>query len=48
MKKNNNEEKVKVKIDKRKLLTKIMATCLLTIMVFASFATCIYYVIASV
>ena len=45
---NNNEEKVKNKIDKKKILTKVMAVFLLAAMILASCSTCIYYVVANV
>ena len=44
-----NEEKIKNnKIDKKKILTRVMAVFLLTAMILASCSTCIYYVVANV
>ena len=44
---NKKEEniKIKTKIDGRAIFTKIMAVFLLVLMVLASSATCIYYVV---
>lgn len=42
------EEKIKNKIDGKKIFGKVMAIFLLTAMVLASCSTCIYYVVASV
>lgn len=51
MKKDKKEKqeqtKVKVKIDKSKIASKIMAVFLLVLMILASSATCIYYVVQS-
>ncbi len=44
----NKEEKVKNKIDKKKIFGKLMAIILLSAMVLASCSTCIYYVMAAV
>lgn len=44
----NNEEKVKNKIDKRKIFGKFMAAFMLVAMVLASCSTCIYYVVSAV
>ena len=47
----NKEEKIKSKvdnkIDKKGILTKVMAIVLLSAMVLASCSTCIYYVVQS-
>ena len=42
------EEKIKNKIDGKKIAGKIMAAFLLTAMILASCSTCIYYVMAAV
>lgn len=47
MKKEKNNT-IKAKIDKRQVLTKIMAGILLSAMVLAACSTCIYYVMANV
>ena len=44
---NKKEENIKTKIDGRAIFTKIMAVFLLVLMVLASSATCIYYVVQS-
>ena len=46
---NKKEEniKIKTKIDGKAIFTKIMAVFLLVLMVLASSATCIYYVVQS-
>lgn len=44
----NKEEKIKNKIDVKKIFGKAMALFLLTAMVLASCSTCIYYVVSSV
>ena len=44
----NKEEKVKNKIDKKKIFGKLMAIILLSAMILASCSTCIYYVMAAV
>ena len=44
----NKEEKVKNKIDKKKIFGKLMAIILLSAMILASCSTCIYYVVAAV
>lgn len=46
--KKNEEQKIKNKIDGKKIFGKVMAIFLLTAMVLASCSTCIYYVIANV
>ena len=43
---NKKTEKIKNKIDKKQILTKVMAVILLTAMVLASCSTCIYYIVA--
>ena len=52
MKKDKKEKqeqtKVKVKIDKGKIVSKIMAVFLLVLMILASCSTCIYFVVSSV
>ena len=52
MKKDKTEKqeqsKVKVKIDKSKIVSKIMAVFLLVLMIMASCSTCIYFVVTSV
>ena len=52
MKKDKKEKpeqtKVKVKIDKSKIASKIMAVFLLVLMILASCSTCIYFVVTSV
>ena len=49
MKKDKKEQtKVKVKIDKSKIASKIMAVFLLVLMILASCSTCIYFVVTSV
>ena len=42
------EDKIKNKIDGKKIFGKVMAIFLLTAMVLASCSTCIYYVVAAV
>ena len=42
------EIKVKNRIDKRTVLTKIMASFLLVLMVLASCSTCIYFVVSNI
>ena len=42
------EEKVKNKIDKQKIFSKLMAIFLLVAMVLASCSTCIYFVVTSI
>ena len=44
----NKEEKIKNKVEIKKILGKVMAIFLLTAMVIGSCSTCIYYVVASV
>ena len=44
----NKEEKVKNKIEGKKIFGKIMAGFMLVAMVLASCSTCIYYVVAAV
>lgn len=44
----NKEEKIKNKIEGKKIFGKIMAVILLTAMILASCSTCIYYVVAAV
>ena len=44
----NKEEKVKIKIEGKKIIGKLMAVILLTAMILASCSTCIYYVVAAV
>lgn len=44
----NKEEKIKNKIDGKKIVGKIMAAFLLTAMILASCSTCIYYVVANI
>ena len=52
MKKDKKEKQeqtnVKVKIDKSKIASKIMAVFLLVLMILASCSTCIYFVVTSV
>ena len=42
------EEKIKNKIDGKKIFGKVMAVFLLTAMILASCSTCIYYVVANI
>ena len=44
----NKEEKIKNKVEIKKILGKVMAIFLLAAMVIGSCSTCIYYVVASV
>lgn len=44
----NKEEKMKNKIEGKKVFGKIMAAFMLVAMVLASCSTCIYYVVAAV
>ena len=46
--KKEKEEKVKNKIDKQKIFSKLMALFLLVAMVLASCSTCIYFVVTSI
>lgn len=46
--KKEKEEKVKNKIDKQKIFSKLMAIFLLVAMVLASCSTCIYFVVTSI
>ena len=48
MKKTENVEKTKNKIDKSKIFGKVMAGILLSAMLLASCSTCIYYVVEAV
>ncbi len=49
MKKEKKEQtKAKIKIDKSKIASKIMAVFLLVLMILASCSTCIYFVVSSV
>ena len=52
MKKDKKEKqeqaKVKIKIDKSRIISKIMAVFLLVLMILASCSTCIYFVVTSV
>lgn len=47
MKKEKNNT-IKTKIDKRQVITKVMAGILLAAMVLAACSTCIYYLMANV
>ena len=46
-KKKEENVKIKTKIDGKAIFTKIMAVFLLVLMILASSATCIYYVVQS-
>lgn len=46
--KKEKEEKVKNKIDKQKIFSRVMAIFLLLAMVLASCSTCIYFVVTSI
>lgn len=46
--KKEKEEKIKNKIDKQKMFSKLMAIFLLVAMVLASCSTCIYFVVTSI
>ena len=48
MKKTSKNENVKNKVDKKQVLTKIMAGVLLVAMVLATCSTCIYYLITNI
>ena len=47
-KERQEQSKEKVKIDKSKIVSKIMAVFLLVLMIMASCSTCIYFVVTSV
>ena len=47
-KEKKEQPKVKVKIDKSRIISKIMAVFLLVLMILASCSTCIYFVVTSV
>ena len=47
-KEKQEQSKVKVKIDKSKIVSKIMAVFLLVLMIMESCSTCIYFVVTSV
>ncbi len=47
-KENQEQTKTKVKIDKSRIFSKIMAMFLLVMMILASCSTCIYFVVSNV
>ena len=47
-KEKKEQPKVKVKIDKSRIISKIMAVFLLVLMILASCSTCIYFVVENI
>lgn len=46
--KKDKEQKIKNKVDKKEIITRVLAGVMLVLMVLASCSTCIYYVVASI